>query len=135
MSRQNPAYTPLAVPPTVRVDYANGLASFMSERATGTAFGSTSCVGSVGTLAASTEWFAGEEASNAPGITSVRISQGSIRPDECAVGGAALRVRPARCSLREESDGNAPRKRNGTGASSYWHMKREVGNGGSKAKI
>ena len=41
------------------------------------------------------------------------------RPDECAVGGAALRVRPARCSLQEESDGNAPRKRNGTGASSY----------------
>jgi hypothetical protein len=33
-------------------------------------------------LAASTEWSAGEEASNAPGITSVRISRGSIRPDK-----------------------------------------------------
>ena len=65
----------------------NVLASFMSERATGTAFGNTSCVGGVGTSAASTEWFAGEEASNASGITSVRISRGSIRPDECAVPG------------------------------------------------
>ena len=63
------------------------LAGFMSERATGTAFGSTSCVGSVGTGAASTDSSAGEEASNAPGITSVRISRGSIRPDECAVRG------------------------------------------------
>ena len=66
---------------------ANGLAGFMSERATGNAFGSTSCVGSVGTLAASTEGSAGEEASNAPGITSVRISQRSIRPDERAMRG------------------------------------------------
>ncbi len=104
------------------VAYANGLAGFMSERATGTAFGSTCCVGGVGTSAASMDSSAGEEASNAPGITSVRISRGSIRPDECAVGGAALRVRPARCSLRELSDGNAPRKRNGAGASSYWHI-------------
>ena len=40
------------------------------ERATGNAFGSTSCVGGVGTLAASTEWFAGKEACNAHGITS-----------------------------------------------------------------
>ena len=52
---------------------------FMSERATGTVFGNTSCVGSVGTSAASTEWSAGKEASNAPGIMSVRISRGSIR--------------------------------------------------------
>jgi hypothetical protein len=37
-------------------------------------FGSACCVGNAGTLAASTEWSAGEEASNAPGITSVRIS-------------------------------------------------------------
>ena len=60
----------------------NVLASFMSERATGNAFGNTCCVGGVGTLAASTEWSAGEEASNAPGIMSVRISRGSIRPDK-----------------------------------------------------
>ena len=53
----------------------NGLAGFMSERATGTAFGSTSCVGSVGTWAASTGSSAGEEASNAPGITSVCTCQ------------------------------------------------------------
>jgi len=63
----------------------NGLASFMSERAIGTAFIRSSCVGGVGTSAASTEWFAGKEASNAPGITSVRISRGSIRPDERTV--------------------------------------------------
>ena len=66
---------------------ANGLAGFMSERATGTAFGSTWCVGSVGTGAASMDLSAGEEAPDAPGITSVRISRGSIRPDECAVRG------------------------------------------------
>ena len=47
----------------------------------------TRCVGSVGTSAASTEWSAGKEASNAPGIMSVRISRGSIRPDECTVRG------------------------------------------------
>ena len=63
------------------------LAGSMSERATGTAFGSTSCVG---TGAASTDSSAGEEAHDAAGITSVRISQGSIRPDECAVGGGPL---------------------------------------------
>ena len=66
---------------------SNVLASFMSERATGNAFGNTCCVGSVGTSAASTEWSAGKEASNAPGIMSVRISRGSIRPDECTVRG------------------------------------------------
>ena len=49
---------------------ANGLAGFMSERATGSAFGSTSSVGGVGTSAASTEWFAGKEAHNAHGTTS-----------------------------------------------------------------
>lgn len=37
-------------------------------------------------------------------------------------GGALDERHPAWCSLQEESDGNAPRKRNGTGASSYWHM-------------
>jgi len=46
------------------------LAGFMSERAIGNAFGSIYSVGNVGTLAASTEWFAGKEASNAPGIMS-----------------------------------------------------------------
>ena len=54
----------------------------MSERATGTAFGNTCCVGSVGTSAAATEWSAGKEASNAPGIMFVRISKESIRPYE-----------------------------------------------------
>jgi len=66
----------------------------MSERATGTAFGSTCCVGGVGTSAASMDSSAGEEASNAPGITSVRISRGSIRPDECAVGGPLYECTP-----------------------------------------
>jgi hypothetical protein len=70
--------------PDMRDTGVGMLASFMSERATGTAFGNTCCVG---TSAASTEWFAGEEASNAPGNMSVRISQGSIRPDECTVRG------------------------------------------------
>ena len=70
------------------------LAGFMSERATGTAFGSTSCVGSVGTGAASTRSSAGEEAHDAAGITSVRISQGSLRPDECAVGGLLYESAP-----------------------------------------
>ena len=85
---------------------ANGLAGFMSERATGTAFGSTCCVGGVGTSAASMDSSAGEEASNAPGIASVRtasqrlavtasiISRGSIRPDECAVGGPLYESAP-----------------------------------------
>ena len=45
-------------------------AGFMSARATGTAFFRSCCVGSVGPLAASTEWSAGKEASNAPGTTS-----------------------------------------------------------------
>ena len=75
------------LPPRGCVACVSVLASFMSERATGTAFGNTSCVGGVGTLAASTEWSAGKEASNAPGIMSVRISRGSIRPDECTVRG------------------------------------------------
>ena len=65
----------------------NVLVGFMSEKAIGTAFDSTSCAGSVGTGAASMDSSAGEEAPDAPGITSVRISRGSIRPDECAVPG------------------------------------------------
>jgi hypothetical protein len=55
-------------------------------------------------LAASMGSSAGEEASNAPGITSVCILRGNIRPDEPRCAWAALRVRLARCSLREESD-------------------------------
>ena len=65
----------------------NVLVGFMSEKVTDTAFDSTSCAGSVGTGAAWTDSSAGEEAPNAPGITSARISRGSIRPDERAVGG------------------------------------------------
>ena len=42
------------LPLRVCVACVSVLAGFMSERATGTAFGSTSCVGSVGTGAAST---------------------------------------------------------------------------------
>jgi len=44
---------------------------------------------------------AGEEASNAPGITSVRISRGSIRPDECALGGRLYEC--AQCGVPYES--------------------------------
>ena len=65
------------LPPRACVAYVNGLVGFMSEKVTNTAFDSTSCAGSVGTGAASTESSAGEEASNAPGITSGRTaSQG-----------------------------------------------------------
>ena len=67
-ARLRPSAEGLGLPRTVA--YVNVLASFMSERATGNAFGSTSCVGGVGTSAASTEWFAGKEASNAPCTTS-----------------------------------------------------------------
>ena len=70
---------------------------------TGTAFGSTWCVG---TGAAWTDSSAGEEAPDAPGITCVRtasqrlavtasiISRGSIRQDECAVGGRLYECAP-----------------------------------------
>ena len=40
---------------------------------------------------------------------------------------ANQRARLARCPLRDEPDGNAPRERNGTGASSDWHMDIEEG--------
>ena len=89
---------------------ANGLAGFMSERATGTAFGSTSCVG---TLAASTDSSAGEEAHDAAGITSVRISRGSIRPDECAVGGRLYEC--AQCGVPYERSQMETRRESGTG--------------------
>ena len=58
------------------------LAGFTSEKATGTAFGSTSCVGSVGTGAASTDSSAGQEAHAAPGITSVRTCQPKAGGDD-----------------------------------------------------
>jgi hypothetical protein len=74
----------LRTPPRGCVACAFVLASCMSERATGNAFFRSSCIGS---LAASTEWSAGEEASNAHGITSVRLSQRSIRRDESPVRG------------------------------------------------
>ena len=57
------------LPPRGCVACVNVLASFMSERATGSAFFRSYCVGGVGTSAASTEWFAGKEASNAHGTT------------------------------------------------------------------
>ena len=62
------------LPPRVCVAYVNVLVGFMSEKVTDTAFDSTSCVGSVGTGAASTGSSAGEEAPDAPGITSVRTA-------------------------------------------------------------
>ena len=65
----------------------NVLVGFMSEKVTDTAFDSTSCAGSVGTGAASMETSAAKEGPVAAGITSARISRGSIRPDERAVGG------------------------------------------------
>ncbi len=48
--------------------YVFVLVRFMSETATGNAFFRSCCVGGVGTLAASTERSAGEEALNATGI-------------------------------------------------------------------
>ena len=84
------------------------LASFMSERATGTAFGNTCCVGGDGTSAASTEWSAGEEASNAPGIMSVRISRGSIRPDERTAPEPLYEQARVPCTQTEELGAVAP---------------------------
>jgi hypothetical protein len=49
--------------------FVSVLAGFTSERAIGNAFFRSCCVGGVGTLAASTEWFAGKEACNAHGTT------------------------------------------------------------------
>ena len=77
------------------------------------AFGSTSCVGSVGTGVASTDSSAGEEAPDAPGITSVRISRGSIRPDECAVGGRLYEC--AQCGVPYERSQMETRRESGTG--------------------
>ena len=98
--------------------YVSGLAGFMSERATGTAFGSTSCVGGVGTSAASMDSSAGEEASNAPGITSVRISRGSIRPDECAVRGPLCECAPH--GAPAERGQMETRRESGTGPVRLW---------------
>ena len=53
-ARLRPSAEGLGLPRTVA--YVNVLASFMSERATGNAFGSTCCVGGVGTSAG---WFEG----------------------------------------------------------------------------
>ena len=61
------------LPPRGCVACGSVLASFTSERATGTAFGNTSCVGSVGTSAASTEWSAEKEASTVKALTRRRI--------------------------------------------------------------
>ena len=69
--------------------------------------------GGVGTGAASTDSSAGEGAHDAAGITSVRISQGSIRPDECAVGGPLYESAPH--GVPYESCQMETRRESGTG--------------------